>query len=72
MSSQNVAIRKDVYDALSREKRTGESFTQVLLRLLNQRGPLEELFGTWGGASRGEETALLRMRNLETSGSHRR
>ena len=45
-----MAVRKDVYDALRREKRPGESFTQLFLRLLNQRGPLEELRGRWPSA----------------------
>jgi predicted CopG family antitoxin len=49
MSSRNVAIRKDVYDALNRERRPGESFTKLFLRLLHQRGPLEELIGGWEG-----------------------
>jgi hypothetical protein len=47
MSSRNVAIRKDVYDALRREKRPTESFTQLFLRLLSQRGPLQDLEGAW-------------------------
>jgi predicted CopG family antitoxin len=47
MSSQNVAVRRDVYDALRREKRPRESFTQLFLRLMNQRGPLDELRGSW-------------------------
>jgi predicted CopG family antitoxin len=51
MSSQNVAVRKDVYDMLRREKRPHESFTQLFLRLLRQRGPLEELEASWGTAS---------------------
>lgn len=48
MSSRNVAIRRDVYDALNRERRPGESFTRLFERLLHQRGPLEELIGSWG------------------------
>jgi predicted CopG family antitoxin len=48
MSSRNVAIRKDVYDALQREKRPNESFTQLFLRLLGQRAPLEQALGAWG------------------------
>jgi predicted CopG family antitoxin len=48
MSSRNVAVRKDVYDALVREKRPQESFTRLFHRLLNQRGPLEDLAGAWG------------------------
>jgi predicted CopG family antitoxin len=47
MPSHNVAIRKDVYEALRKEKRTHESFTQLFLRLLNQRGPLDDIEGAW-------------------------
>jgi predicted CopG family antitoxin len=47
MPSHNVAVRKDVYLALEKEKRPGESFTKLFIRLLQQRGPLEDLSGTW-------------------------
>lgn len=59
MSSRNVAIRKDVYDALSREKRPRESFTRLFERLMAQRGPLEELGGAWGRAPSSNELRLL-------------
>ncbi len=49
MPSRNIAIRKDVYDILSKDRRAGESFTKVLVRLINQKGPVEELWGAWGG-----------------------
>ena len=62
MSSRNIAVRKDVYDALRRDRRPGESFTRVLLRLLTQRGPLEELGGAWGG--RPDRRELRRWREL--------
>jgi len=63
MSSRNVAVRKDVYDALQREKRPHESFTQLFLRLLNQRGPLEELRGAWPkAATSGEAHAWAQLR----------
>jgi len=52
MPSHNIAVRKDVYDALQREKRPGESFTKLFVRLLHQRGPLEELSGSWSGVAR--------------------
>jgi predicted CopG family antitoxin len=52
MPSHNVAIRKDVYTALEREKRPGESFTKLFVRLLQQRGPIEELSGSWGPAGK--------------------
>jgi predicted CopG family antitoxin len=48
MSSRNVAIQRSVYDALVREKRQGESFTDLFVRLLSQRGAAEEIRGAWG------------------------
>ncbi len=61
MPSRNVAVRKDVYEALRREKRPGESFTKLFVRLLNQRGPLEELAGIWGSSGR---TAVRQWRSV--------
>jgi predicted CopG family antitoxin len=52
MPSHNIAVRHDVYGALEREKRPGESFTKLFIRLLQQRGPLEELSGSWSTAAR--------------------
>ncbi|MGA7861207.1 MAG: antitoxin VapB family protein [Thermoplasmata archaeon] len=52
MPSHNIAVRKDVYNALDRERRPGESFTKLFVRLLQQRGPLEELSGSWGQTAR--------------------
>jgi predicted CopG family antitoxin len=64
MSSKNVAIQREVYDALSREKRRGESFTDLFRRLLNQRGTLEELRGAWGPRGVAEDLrALARFRH---------
>jgi predicted CopG family antitoxin len=60
MPSRNIAVRKDVYDALRKEGRPQESFTKVLLRLLNQRGPLRDLSGAWPGATKGSDRARWR------------
>jgi predicted CopG family antitoxin len=69
MSSRNIAVRKDVYDALRKELRPQESFTKLLLRLLHQRGPLHELSGAWKkGAPRGEQRAWQRLRGLGMRG----
>lgn len=74
MSSRNVAIRKDVYDALTREKRPRESFTRLFDRLLAQRGPLEELGGAWGKAPSVSELRPLELwrRTASPSGRRRR
>ena len=61
MSSKNVAVRKDVYDALRRERRPQESFTKLFLRLLNQRGPLQDLEGAWDSRGKARKNAEWRV-----------
>jgi len=64
MSSRNIAVQRTVYDQLLREKRAGESFTALLRRLLDQRGGIEELAGSWGhGPARRERTLLKGLRS---------
>jgi len=63
MPSRNIAVQKNVYDALSREKRSGESFTSVLRRLLEQHEGLEEIVGAWGRTgARADRTAIRALR----------
>lgn len=51
MASKNVAIRDDVYRKLSEAKEEGESFSDVIERLLERRPSLLPL---WGSLSRSE------------------
>ncbi len=53
-------MQKAVYDALNREKRTGESFTSLLRRLLLQREGLDELLGAWGARRTSSDRVALR------------
>jgi len=69
MSSKNVAIQRAVYDALAREKRTGESFTELLSRLLAQRGAADEVRGAWG--SRGLTEEIRRLGQLRQGRANR-
>jgi predicted CopG family antitoxin len=55
MPSRNIAVRSDIYSALRKEMRPKESFSKVLLRLLHERGPLEEMWGAWGKGSHAED-----------------
>ncbi len=72
MSSRNIAVRKDVYDALRKERRPKESFTRVLLRLLSQRGPLDDLEGSWSSKTRGHDRATWRrLRGLDAARTER-
>jgi hypothetical protein len=68
MSSRNVAIRKDVYDALHKEKRPQESFTKLFLRLLSQKAPLEQTVGSWGKFDRRRTARLLHQLRGGSSG----
>ncbi len=43
--AKNVALADDVYDALQKEKRDGESFSDVIRRLADRKPKLTELFG---------------------------
>jgi predicted CopG family antitoxin len=65
MSSRNIAVQKAVYDALTREKRAGESFTTLFRRLLEQREGLAELGGAWGRS--GERASRAALKALRTS-----
>jgi predicted CopG family antitoxin len=66
MPSRNIAVQRAVYDALEREKRSGESFTSVLRRLLEQRRGLEDVWGSWG--TRGRKVDRARLRKLRSGG----
>ena len=46
--AKNVALADDVYDALQKEKRDGESFSDVIRRWHRSKGSLMDLFGVWG------------------------
>ncbi len=69
MSSKNVAIQRSVYDALAREKRRGESFTDLFVRLLNQRGAAEEIRGAW--SPHGGTEDLRRLGQLRRGSARR-
>lgn len=47
MASANISIRKDVYQALKRRKLKGESFSDVLERLLQRPARFSDFFGAW-------------------------
>jgi predicted CopG family antitoxin len=70
MSSRNVAVQKNVYEALKKEKRAGESFTGLFDRLLHQRGTIDEVRGSWGATGLSEDLRnLTRLRGAR--GPHR-
>lgn len=70
MASKNVAIQRSVYDALAKEKRPGESFTQLFARLLTQQGPLGDLGELWGGSLEIDRRRFGRFRSALGVKSH--
>jgi predicted CopG family antitoxin len=63
MTSKNLAIREDVYRKLSEAKKEGESFSDVIERLLEKRGDLLSLWGAWGDSA---EVAFIETSVKET------
>jgi predicted CopG family antitoxin len=47
LTSKNISITEEAYEALQREKARGESFTEAILRLTRKRGKLSDCFGSW-------------------------
>lgn len=47
MPSKNISMTDEAYEALLREKRDDESFTETILRLTRRRRKLSDCFGSW-------------------------
>lgn len=47
MDTMTIALDREAYDALKNAKRSGESFSGVVERLVKSRRPLSELAGAW-------------------------
>jgi predicted CopG family antitoxin len=56
MATKNISITDEAYEALQREKRKDESFTDAILRLSRSRGKLADCFGTWDLSDEEEAT----------------
>jgi predicted CopG family antitoxin len=46
--ARNIAVSDDVYEMLTKEKREGESFSDVIRRMRQGKGSLLDLYGIWG------------------------
>ncbi len=64
MATKNLAIREEVYRKLSEAKKEGESFSDVIEKLLEKRGDLLSLWGAWGDDD--EEVAFIETSVKET------
>ncbi len=44
---KTITITREAYEALAREKRGNESFSDVVLRLTSRKAKLSDYFGIW-------------------------
>ncbi len=47
MTTKTISITEDVYNILILEKQKGESFSDVISRLVKRRSRLSDSFGKW-------------------------
>jgi predicted CopG family antitoxin len=47
LTTKTITITKNAYEALAREKRRDESFSDVALRLTAKKGELKDCLGSW-------------------------
>jgi len=55
MGSKTVTISEEAYQALLKEKRKNESFSDTILRLTKRFGRIMESFGKWEMSNEEEE-----------------
>jgi len=66
LTTKNLAIREEVYRKLAEAKHEGDSFSDVIERMLDKRGSLLSLWGVLADSEEiariGDETRKIRKR----------
>jgi predicted CopG family antitoxin len=69
MENTSIALDREAYDLLRAQKRSGESFSQVVKRLAASRRPLSSFVGAWKDLPtktlREIQTERKRLRDLD-------
>jgi predicted CopG family antitoxin len=61
MTTKTISITKKAYEALQREKKDKESFTETILRITEKSGKIADCFGTWKMTDQEEKTILSEL-----------
>ena len=61
MGVKTLTITEEAYQLLAREKKTKESFSEVIKRLTNERGKLTDSLGTWKMDDQEEERIFSKL-----------
>jgi predicted CopG family antitoxin len=56
MVNKTISIKEEAYDALLREKKNKESFTERILRIAKDSGKLADCYGAWKMTDKEERT----------------
>lgn len=73
MSSKNISIKESVYERLSAHKRTNESFSDVIERLLENEEPdWRNSAGIYSDEEAREIEEYLARKRVERAGDHER
>jgi len=63
MGSRTIPLTEEAYNILIREKRTNESFADVIARL-SKRGKLKDCFGAWDMDDEEEKEMFANLRRF--------
>jgi predicted CopG family antitoxin len=58
MGTKTISITQEAYEALLRQKKDKESFTDTILRIAKKSGKIADCYGSWKMTDKEEETIL--------------